>query len=291
MASEISRRGVVAPPSTWAASASDVSHPGPVSGRASEASRAAAARPRTVRAITTAVPTTQASRKIGLASTSGWNDGGSRMAPPSQCQPARKASQPPTPATRAPPSVADQRRWRTRGSQGPRTAPAMPPPRSTAVARRRTSQEGLARRHFGFLKRRSSVSRRSELRCGELAAGMFQERGGDQGTRAAEKVADEIVERGPAHIVAGGGGEVDVAGAVPLVAQIALGLEVPQHAAHGRVTRRVGQLLEHLDGAGAAEAVDDLHDLALAAAERAEGVVYHRGRQAALAGPVLMGWH
>jgi hypothetical protein len=59
----------------------------------------------------------------------------------------------------------------------------------------------------------------------------------------------------------------DVAGAFPIVTQMPLLLQDPQVRAHRRVTRRIGQLGQHIGRGRPPKAIHDLHDLTLTAGQ------------------------
>src|SRR5687767_1094945 len=90
--------------------------------------------------------------------------------------------------------------------------------------------------------------------------------GGAHG-RALEEIVDDASERSGTRLAARHDRCVDVALAVHAVLQMLLVDQDSQQRADRGVARRVVDLLENLRRGGFAQAVDDLHDLPLAAAE------------------------
>ena len=76
-------------------------------------------------------------------------------------------------------------------------------------------------------------------------------------------------------VVAGDGGQVDVARAVLLVPDMAFFLENPQHRAHRRVARRIGQRRLHFGRGAPALGIEDVDNLPFAAAELVMGRRFH----------------
>ena len=80
-----------------------------------------------------------------------------------------------------------------------------------------------------------------------------------------------MLERRFAGDVTLDGRHVDEAQAVLLMAHMALFLEGAQKGANGGVARRVGDAVEDFSGGRAAAGEEEVHDLPLAAAQRALG--------------------
>ena len=89
--------------------------------------------------------------------------------------------------------------------------------------------------------------------------------------RPVEEGLDEVLERRPARGVARHGGGVDIAEALLVVPDVPFVFEDAQLRPHGGVVRGAGQRGHALGGRGAADAIQDVHDLALAAGEGGVG--------------------
>jgi len=85
--------------------------------------------------------------------------------------------------------------------------------------------------------------------------------------RAFEERLDKVLHRGPPSFVRRFGRQINVSKLLFFVPQVALVLEYPQLGADGGIRRGTGQRRHHLGDGGAAEPMDDVHDLALAPAE------------------------
>src|SRR3954470_13185218 len=118
------------------------------------------------------------------------------------------------------------------------------------------------------------------IRRRELPVRHLEQSGNGIRWRAIEERLHDVAQRRAPHLGAGGGRLVHVAEAILLVREVALVLEEVEHRPHGRVARRVREVLADVADRGAAEPVDDVHDLSLAATEVG---VRGRGHQRLLA--------
>src|SRR5687767_4894618 len=115
-----------------------------------------------------------------------------------------------------------------------------------------------------------------ELRLAEPRAIGTQQRRHHLLHRAVEEGVDDVLERRLADNPARHHGQVDVAQPVGLVADVALGFEHAQLRAHGRIARLARQGLDEIGGRRAAELVEDVHDLLLAARQLGVEGLAHR---------------
>jgi hypothetical protein len=110
----------------------------------------------------------------------------------------------------------------------------------------------------------------------QLIGGNFAAVGIDQrGDRVRERALEEGLEHALERRAAGGGarlgGEEDVARAVRAMSQMAFFFEDAEERADGRIAGRIGQSGGDLGRGGFAAGIDDIHDLAFAAAEGIAG--------------------
>src|SRR6266550_890149 len=76
-----------------------------------------------------------------------------------------------------------------------------------------------------------------------------------------EEGVQQLSQRRLPRSLARNGRHEHVAGAVLLMTEMAFFLEHAQERAHGGITRRIRELIEHLGGGGTAGPVDHVHDL------------------------------
>src|SRR5690606_25195511 len=169
-------------------------------------------------------------------------------------------------------------RWRV-AAEARRSARAARP--AAASNRAAFSAESVSRAAQGSARSRSNSSMSPALCAGhvdergealeflgrEFGRGLVEEGGHGLGGRAVEERPHHVAERRAAGLLGRHGGGVDVARAVLCVREVPLLFQDAEHGPDGRVARRVRKALHHLGGGGPFEAVDDVHDLPLAAAE------------------------
>ena len=95
----------------------------------------------------------------------------------------------------------------------------------------------------------------------------LEQRGNGLDGRTLEEGVDQVLERRAFRALAADARHIEVAWTILLVPHVALVFEDAQHRAHGRIAGRIGEPVEDLRGGRAAAAVQDVHDLPLAAAE------------------------
>src|ERR1035437_4832287 len=109
----------------------------------------------------------------------------------------------------------------------------------------------------------------------QLLAGHLQKRSCGSHWRPLEKCGYELPRgRGP-RLCRSDRGRVDVAHPDPFVAYVALLLQEGQHSANGGIAGRVRQFRQDLRYASLSKPIENLHDLALPAAELSSDVFVH----------------
>ena len=122
---------------------------------------------------------------------------------------------------------------------------------------------------WSFLSRlRDQLGDASELLVGQARAFATQHGGDDLLGRSVEERVDEMAQRRFTRGVPRYRGHVHVAQSFFLVPHVPLVFEHTELRADGGVARIARELIHHLAGRGAAAAVEDVHDLALAARQR-----------------------
>jgi hypothetical protein len=94
-----------------------------------------------------------------------------------------------------------------------------------------------------------------------------EEGGDDVGGRAVEEGLSQVGEGAPPRLVLGQPGDIDIAGSVLPVDEVSLLLEDAEQGADGRVAGRRRQAFQDLGSGGLFHLIDDVHDLALPAAQ------------------------
>src|SRR5207253_7463967 len=226
--------------------------------------RRSTARPCTKRNAPTRAPAAHATAKsartrVDGGAASGTKDGGTLKKRAGRRRPASEI-------TTVPAITSSHKSWRARAGV-PRSASAATSPASTksaifASAGAGTKLMSLPRPALGAPHQ---VAEPIEVRVAQLLLGQLEERGDCARAGSPEERVHHVLERAALGFAVGYGGFVHVARAVAAVAQVALALEVAQHGPHGGISRGIRQLPHHVAHGGAAQPVDDVHDLALAA--------------------------
>src|SRR5882672_12128689 len=111
------------------------------------------------------------------------------------------------------------------------------------------------------------LAQAGQLRVGE-ARGREIEQGRDGLLRRTiEERVQQLSQRRLPRALPWHGRHEHVAGTVFLMTQMPFLFEHPQQRAHGGITRRIRELIEHLGGGGAAGTIDHIHDLPLPTAQ------------------------
>src|SRR5205823_5043807 len=109
----------------------------------------------------------------------------------------------------------------------------------------------------------------------QLLAGHLQKRSRGSHWRPSEKCGYELPQSRLPRLCRSDRGRVDVAHPVPFVADVSLLLQQGQHSANGGIAGRVRQFRQDLRYTRLSEPIENLHDLALPAAELSSDVSVH----------------
>jgi hypothetical protein len=109
----------------------------------------------------------------------------------------------------------------------------------------------------------------------ELCSGVAQVGGDGFFEGAVEKSLKDALEGGLSGAEARAGGSIDKLASLLDVPHVPLFLEDAEESADGGLARRIGEVIDDLDGGSSAAGVDHIHDLAFAAAESIAGLISH----------------
>src|SRR5216117_1236070 len=160
-----------------------------------------------------------------------------------------------------PPHASVHTRWRRdAGERRRNTVTTAASTRSTVALTKASAR--IAIMSAALLPRVSDeLAQASQLRVGEACGREIeQRRDGLLGGTVEERV-QQLAERRCPSAFARDRRHKHIAGAVFLVAQMPFLLEHPQQRAYGGISRRIGELIEHLGGGGAAGTINHVHDL------------------------------
>src|SRR5213593_1339284 len=166
-----------------------------------------------------------------------------------------------------PPRASVHTRWRSDAGERRRKTVTTAASTSSTVALTKVSAR-IASMSAAFLPRVSDeLAQAGQLRVGEACGREIEQRRDGLLRGTVEEGVQQLSQRRLPCALTRNGRHEHVAGAVLLMTQMPFLLEHPQERAHGGITRRIRELIEHLGGGGTAGPVDHVHDLPLPTAQ------------------------